>query len=88
MIRIAIVDDDTDILNRIADYLSEFFLDEAEISSFSNGMDFFKNNADLSYDLILLDIEMPGIDGFEMAQTIKAIKSGIDIIFVSNSEHL
>lgn len=47
-----------------------------------------ENIIELSCDLILLDIEMPEIDGFSIAKAIKDIKPKTDIIFISNCEHL
>lgn len=35
------------------------------------------------YDLILLDIEMPGVSGMEMAQAIKPYLPGVKIIFIT-----
>ena len=40
------------------------------------------------YDLILLDIEMPGIDGISLARELKQRDSYMDILFLSNREEL
>lgn len=88
MIRIAIVDDEKKNLNQITNYVSEFFSFEAQITSFSSSENILENIIELSCDLILLDIEMPEIDGFSIAKAIKDIKPKTDIIFISNCEHL
>jgi len=51
----------------------------------TNGLSAIKSLADSSYDLILLDVMMPDIDGFETARRIKANEStkNIPIIFLT-----
>lgn len=88
MIRIAIVDDEEEILDLITNYVSEFFSSEAQITSFSSCDNILEDIFNLSCDLILLDIEMPDIDGFSIAKAIKEIKPKTDIIFISNCEQL
>ena len=39
-----------------------------------------------SYDLILLDIKMPGIDGFQLYQEMKKIDSRVKVCFLTASE--
>lgn len=88
MIRIAIVDDEEKTLKQIESYVTEFYSDEAKIKIFIDSNNFFEEIVNESFDLILLDIEMPEIDGFSIAKVIKEIKSNTDIIFISNCEHL
>lgn len=55
-----------------------------EISSFSSGEEFlFHFEDDRSCDVIILDIEMSGIDGVSIARKIRAINKNISIVFVT-----
>ncbi len=79
MSRILIVEDDNNILQLERDYLeangfeTEFALDGNKgIQKALNG----------SFDLILLDIMLPGIDGFQVCKTIRETKN-IPILLVS-----
>ena len=69
---ILLVDDDRFLLDM---YVMKFQKSGMEIDSASNGTEALtKLRAGSSYDIILLDIIMPGIDGLELLKTIKEEK--------------
>ena len=80
MYRVLLVEDDSQIRSVIGDYFGrrdKIALDFAEdgnigLSKFLNG----------SYDLIVLDIMMPGLDGFELCKIIRK-KSDIPVVFLT-----
>jgi DNA-binding response OmpR family regulator len=80
MYRVLLVEDDSQIRQVIGDYFGrrdKIALDFAEdgnigLSKFLNG----------SYDLIVLDIMMPGLDGFELCKLIRK-KSEVPIVFLT-----
>ena len=80
MYRVLLVEDDSQIRSVIGDYFGrrdKIALDFAEdgnigLSKFLNG----------SYDLIVLDIMMPGLDGFELCKLIRK-KSDIPVVFLT-----
>lgn len=88
MIRIAVIDDDTMILNQIKELIEKYFYSEHTIDLYSDSVDFYNRNSNWNYDIIFLDIDMPEINGFEIAETIGLLKKDIAIVFVSNLEHL
>ena len=66
--KILIIDDEPDINNLFKIYLEH---DNYEIDVYTNPLDalyYFKND---EYDLILLDLKMPQIDGIAMFQALK-----------------
>ncbi len=54
-----------------------------EVTHFMNGNDASKNFNPVNYDLCLLDVMLPGIDGFELAKRIRKKSVQIPIIFLT-----
>lgn len=65
--------------------LDETLKDEYEIYFALNGKDAFQNAATVIPDLILLDIMMPEIDGYEVCRTLKnnSLLKDIPVIFIT-----
>ncbi len=76
-----IVDDDPDYLSIIERWLSA----EMNVSSFSCAEDMLTGIEAVTPDLILLDYEMPGMDGFELMKKLRSNPetSDIPIIFLT-----
>lgn len=77
--KILVVEDDNNILQLEADYLEA---NGFTVESASNGKDGLELALNNKYDLILLDIMLPEIDGLEICEKIRA-KTDIPIILVS-----
>lgn len=80
MYRVLLVEDDSQIREVIGDYFGrrdEIALDFAEDGN--NGLSRILNN---EYDLFLLDIMMPGLDGFELCKIIRR-RSDKPIVFLT-----
>lgn len=88
MIRMAVVDDEKNILNRLCKLIDEAFVEENIIIKYDEGSDFFNDSNKFSYDVVFLDIDMPNINGFEIANNLRFINPSVVIIFVSGMEHL
>jgi CheY-like chemotaxis protein len=80
-IRILVVDDEYDVI-----YIVKRILEEAglfQVDAFANptiALSHFKPN---TYDLVILDIRMPDIDGLELYKKIKAIDNKVKVCFLS-----
>lgn len=56
----------------------------AEVYWAPNGFDAIENiQKGINYDMVLLDYNMPGIDGLETARRIKGVKPGLPVISMS-----
>lgn len=88
MIRIAIVDDEKIILNQLSRLIRNTIDEEVIIDDFESSTEFFQKIENLIFDIVFLDIDMPEISGFEIAETLRCVKPNITIVFVSNLEHL
>ena len=81
--RILLVDDEPDIIHAVAmilednGFLVDSFTDPTlALSNFKPGL----------YDLLVLDIRMPKMNGFELYQKMKEIDSNVKICFLTASE--
>src|SRR6266487_594788 len=81
--RVLIIDDEPDIILtlRIALEQSGFRTDSYSVSILA-----YKNFRAGVYDLVLLDIKMPNVDGFQLYQKIKRTDSRVKICFLTASE--
>jgi PleD family two-component response regulator len=79
--RVLIVDDDSDITSSFSLCLEDTGL--FEVVTYNDSVEALSNfNADF-YDLVLLDIKMPKLDGFELCEKMKRVDSKVKICFIS-----
>ena len=91
MIKIAILDDDKTAL-MISTATVEAFLKEKnaeyKLFSFSNPLNFLASTKEEKFDLSFLDIDMPEMNGLEVANQLSEIAKSGQIIFLSQREDL
>jgi two-component SAPR family response regulator len=81
--RILIVDDEQDIALTLSEGLSEVGYDVKAFNDPALALSEFKAGI---YDLLLLDIKMPDITGFELYRKIKVIDSKVNVCFITAFE--
>ncbi len=85
MYSIALVDDDIEFLNTLKNYLGKF-TDETQaefsVHTYTSGVDFITNYK-LIYDLVIMDIEMPGFNGMETAKELRELDENVVLIFIT-----
>jgi two-component system response regulator VanR len=81
--RILVVEDDTDIC-----MLYQIILEDAgyECITYTDSVKALQEFKPYFYDLILLDIKMPILDGFELCKKIIELDRIVHIIFITGSE--
>ncbi len=86
MIRIGIVDDDRGsrehLVKEISDYASVRKL-EYEYSEYESAI-LFLESGEKNFDMLFLDIDMPGMSGMELAEKIRETDKEVVIIFCTN----
>lgn len=84
MIKIAAVDDNNEFLKEIHDFIGTCLpKDEFSIDLYNNPT-IFLSTFHCQYDIVFLDIEMPGIDGLSAAKDIRKVDENVIIIFITN----
>ena len=86
MYRIAIVEDDRNFVEELKNYLEQYALEEGqtfEILTFYDGAEILENYTP-DYDLILLDIEMPKVNGMDAAEQIREMDENVVLMFITN----
>ena len=86
MLRIAIVEDEEKMAKELQGYLERFGKEqqcEIQFTVFSDGMQIAEGYRPV-WDIILLDIEMPLLDGMSAAERIRQIDKNVILIFITN----
>lgn len=86
MLRIAIVEDEELYVRQIGEYIKRYGREnQMEISTivFGDGAEIVKDYQNV-YDIILLDIAMPQVDGMEAAGRIRELDEDVVIVFITN----
>ena len=85
MIHILVVEDDVKLNQIVCTYLNDSGFQTKGCLSANEAYDEMYNNL---YDLIISDIMMPEIDGFEFARSVRQVNKTIPILFMSAKDDL
>lgn len=85
MIHILVVEDDVNLNQIVCTYLNDSGFQAKGCLSANQAYEEMYNNL---YELIISDIMMPEIDGFEFAQTVREVNKTIPILFMSAKDDL
>ena len=92
MYQAAIVEDEEVFLKSTKELLSKTFKEkniDVAFDFFMSGEEFLPMvELHFHYDIIFLDIEMPGMDGISVCRRIREISPGALVVFISNKEAL
>lgn len=80
MFKILVVEDDRDLNRSVCSFLNN---SGYEAIGTLSAEDAYDEMYKATFDLIVSDIMMPGIDGFELAKTVRQMNSEIPILFMS-----
>ena len=78
--RILVIEDDVSILMGLIDNLED---EGYQVSSEKNGKIGYENALKHDYDLILLDVMLPGMNGFEICKKLKKQNPGLPRILLT-----
>ncbi len=77
---VAVVDDDQGILRSLA-----YLLESADYAArlFTSGAELLASGALPEIDCLISDIDMPGMDGFELLRQVHAARPGLPVILIT-----
>jgi phosphoserine phosphatase RsbU/P len=79
--RILVVDDEPAMLRTVSRILTPRY----EVQGFSNGPQALESFRAAPFDLAIVDVRMPGMDGFELMREIKKLSPRTEVILVTGS---
>lgn len=88
---VAICDDEKAALGILSGALVNAFRDygvDAVVETFARPVELLKRMKTCTFDLLFLDIEMPGMNGLDLTDRLRKEGKLLDIIFISNREDL
>lgn len=86
MLYIAVVEDDEACRVQLTEYINRFGAERGlalNVTQFQDGGELLENHRP-DFDIILLDIEMPGVDGMSAAEEIRGRDEDVVLVFVTN----
>lgn len=78
--RVAIVDDDPSYGRAVARLLRASGM---ETRTFGSAEDYLASNGEGAFDALLLDVELPGLSGFDLRRRLVSAGSGPAVVFIS-----
>ena len=85
MFKILVVEDDRDLNRTVCAFLNQ---SGYEATGCLNANDAYDAMYDSMFDLIVSDIMMPGVDGFEFAKNVRALNENIPILFMTAKDDI
>jgi len=85
MIHILVLEDDAKLNQAVCTYLNDSGFEAKGCLNANDAYDEMYNNL---YALVISDIMMPGIDGFEFAESVRRVNQHIPILFMSAKDDL
>lgn len=83
--RIAVCDDEELFRIEFKSVLDKVLINaEYDIDTFSGGSSLYEAFLINPFDLVFLDIEMPGIDGITLAKRLRAVSENVQIVFLTS----
>ena len=82
MIRILMIDDDADMCDEMTDILESDDFDVTAVCDPLKGLQLAQQN---DFDLLLLDLKMPGINGYDILRRVKAMDADMKVMVITGS---
>lgn len=88
--RFAVVDDEPGILKQIPALIKQFISSDVSIETdcFQNPTEFLETYSERKFDALFLDIDMPTMNGFELAEHLRNQKDDVPIVYITARDDL
>ena len=86
MWNIAIIEDEEAMSNQLVSYIAKFGKENNESFSFAifNNAETFLKNYKKEYSVVLMDINLPGMNGMECVKKLREVDETVLVVFVTN----
>jgi two-component system OmpR family response regulator len=84
-IKVLCVDDEEELVSA---WVERLLMRGIEAEGVTNGIEAIQRVKDKQYDVVVLDIKMPGIDGFEIMKRMKTVRSNLPIILITGHQSM
>ena len=87
MVRIALIEDESDAMNTVKEYLEKYSSEagtEYRMSWYTDPREFLAEYTANAFDLVFMDIKLPGMNGMTAAQKLRSIDSSVVLVFITN----
>ena len=78
--RLLVVDDEEDFLETLVKRLNKRNIDATGVSSGEEALEVINEKP---FDVVIMDVKMPGLDGIETLRELKKVNPGIEVIILS-----
>lgn len=78
--RVLLIDDEEELVYTVAERLK---IREIHADAVTNGEDGIKMVEDNEYDVVLLDVRMPGLDGIDVMKRIHRLRPDLPVILIT-----
>ena len=78
--RLLVVDDEEDFLETLVKRLNKRNIDATGVSSGEKALEIINEKP---FDVVVMDVKMPGLDGIETLRELKKVNPGIEVIILS-----
>jgi DNA-binding response OmpR family regulator len=82
MVKVLMIDDDKDMCEEMAEILADNGIEVTAVWDPARGMKLALEN---KYDLLLLDLKMPEITGYEILHSVKALDAKIKVMVITGA---
>lgn len=84
--KLAVCDDEKNDLDNIANIIKDFFAADCEISKYKDAESLLEDSHKQFFDVLFLDIDLPDMNGMQLAERIRDENEYVKIIFITNRE--
>ncbi len=78
--RLLVVDDEEDFLETLVKRLNKRNIDATGVPSGEKALELIN---EIPFDVVVMDVKMPGLDGIETLRELKKVNPGIEVIILS-----
>ncbi|MGN0707881.1 MAG: LytR/AlgR family response regulator transcription factor [Faecalibacterium sp.] len=86
MLRIAVLEDQRETLEQLCGFIEKYAAEQdlqTEVTPLQEGISLIDDYQAGRYDILFLDVEMPGMNGFAVAERIREVDSDAVLVFVT-----